>query len=73
MMTHYTQRVLEGRQIRTLQDMMDYCAAALSAARSEDRTIQPDEIELRLPQDMRLLSEMQPDRSKRYFVGVQSW
>jgi hypothetical protein len=75
-MTPCTQRVLEGRQVRTLADMMDYCTSALAAARIEDRRIRPDDIELDVPQDMRLLTDMpggHPDRTRVFSITVQSW
>jgi len=72
-MTHYTDRVLEGRQIRTLQDMMDTCEAMLDAARHEDRTIDPDTIHLDQPHDMRLVRQTLSDGSHVYDVAVTRW
>ena len=73
-MTRNTLRTLEGRQVRTLQDMMDFCEAALAAARVDDRTIQPDDIDMDTPHDMRLHSEMLgSDKTKLFSIAVTSW
>ena len=68
-------QVLEGRTIRDLQDLRDFCDAALLAASidSGDQRMRRDVIHLDQPHDMRLVRQTLSDGSHVYDVAVTRW
>jgi hypothetical protein len=68
-------QVLEGRTIRDLQDLRDFCDAALLAASidSGDQRTRRDVIHLDVPVDMRLVRETLSDGSRVYNIAVSRW
>jgi hypothetical protein len=53
--------IIEGRTICTLEELQDFCIAAVASSHADPATVR-----LRVPQDMRIL----PDGRKVYDVSV---
>ena len=60
--------IIEGRTIRTIAEMQEFCAAAVAATHADPSTIQ-----LHIPQDMRVAEITRADGSKVYDVLIDTW
>jgi hypothetical protein len=57
--------IIEGRTIRTLEELQDFCTAAVASSHADPATVR-----LRVPQDMRVAETILPDGRKVYDVSV---
>ena len=57
--------IVEGRTITTIEEMQEFCEAAVAAAHAD-----PSAVRLHIPQDMRVTEMTLPDGRKVYDVRV---
>jgi hypothetical protein len=57
--------IVEGRTICTLEELQDFCIAAVAATHAD-----PAAVRLRVPQDTRVAETILPDGRKVYDVSV---
>ena len=57
--------IIEGRTICTLEELQEFCIAAVAATHADSATVR-----LRVPQDMRVAETTLPDGRKVYDVSV---
>ena len=57
--------ILEGRTIKTVEEMLEFCKAAVVAAHAD-----PSTIRLHIPQDMRVVETVRADGRKVFDVLV---
>jgi hypothetical protein len=60
--------IIEGRTIKTIAEMLEFCAAAVAATHAD-----PSAIRLHIPQDMRVAEITLADGRKVYDVLIDSW
>ena len=66
--TQIPERIVEGRTITNLAEMLEFCQAAVAAAHAD-----PSAIRLHVPQDMRVAEITRADGSKVYDVLIDTW
>ena len=59
--------IIEGRTITTVEEMLEFCLAAVA-----ETGLKPSDIPLHTAQDMRVLEATRPDGRKVYDVQVSS-
>ena len=59
--------IIEGRTIKTVEEMLEFCKAAVAASHAD-----PSTLRLHIPQDMRVAEITLPDGRKVYDVSVSS-
>ena len=59
--------IIEGRTIKNIEEMLEFCRAAVAAAHAD-----PSAIRLHIPQDMRVAEITLADGRKVYDVMVSS-
>jgi len=60
--------IIEGRTIKNIEEMLEFCRAAVAAAHAD-----PSAIRLHIPQDMRVDEITRADGSKVYDVLIDTW
>ncbi len=57
--------IIEGRTIKTIEEMLEFCKAAVAASRAD-----PSALRLHVPQDMRVVETVRADGRKVFDVLV---
>ena len=60
--------IIEGRTIRTIEEMQEFCATAVAATHAD-----PSTMRLYKPQDMRVVEITLADGRKVYDVLIDAW
>jgi hypothetical protein len=60
--------IIEGRTIRTIEEMQEFCAAAVAATHAD-----PSTMRLHKPQDVRVAEITLADGRKVYDVLIDTW